>query len=254
MENDLKDALAARLLAMGDDEAILGHRDSEWCGHAPILEEDIAFANIALDEIGHAQVWYALHAELLGEDAASYPDELVYRRSAGAFRHAPLLELPKGDWAFSMLRQYLFDLYESVMLAKLADSQNESIAGAAIRIGREEIYHRRHTQTWVRRLGLGTEESNSRMQTALDALWPHVMELFRPLSGDATLIEVGILPNLGDVQTVWEAAIRPWLTESNLAIPEAIPSNYTRTHHTKHLATLLDDLQEVVRLYPEGSW
>jgi ring-1,2-phenylacetyl-CoA epoxidase subunit PaaC len=254
METDLREALAARLLAMGDDEVILGHRDSEWCGHAPILEEDIAFANLALDEIGHAQVWYSLHAELLGKDAATYPDELVYRRRADEFRHAPLLELPRGDWAFSMLRQYLFDLYEMVMMSELVNSQNESMAAAAVRIGREEIYHRRHTQAWVRRLGLGTEESRMRMQTALAALWPHVAELFHPLPGDADLIESGMIPHLADVQTTWEAAIRPWLTESNLVIPEADPSSYTRTHHTEHLPSLLDDLQEVVRLYPQGTW
>jgi ring-1,2-phenylacetyl-CoA epoxidase subunit PaaC len=111
MNPDLKAALAAQLLVMADDELVLGHRDSEWCGHAPILEEDIAFANIALDEIGHAVTWYGLLADLKGQDRETYPNRLVYHRDMLDFRCVQMVEQPKGDWAFSMLRQYLFDTY-----------------------------------------------------------------------------------------------------------------------------------------------
>ncbi len=142
MDNQLTQALAARLLAMADDELILGHRLSEWTGHAPILEEDIAFANIAQDEIGHAVIiWYTIRQEL-GEKS---PDQLAFFRDADAFRNAQLVELPKGDWAFSMMRQYLFDTWEMLNLTGLQQSQYQPIAEAAVKMRPEEMYHYRHT-------------------------------------------------------------------------------------------------------------
>ena len=253
MQNELQEVLAARLLAMADDELILGHRDSEWCGHAPILEEDIAFANIALDEIGHAILWYQIYAELTGGNPDTLPDELAYKRSAEAFHNVRLVELPVGDWAFSMLRQYLFDAYESVMLEKLAESHHEKVAGAAAKIRKEEIYHLRHTKAWVRRLGLGTKESKLRMQTALDILWHEALALFVPLSGDEQLAEAWMVPRLPEMQPAWERQVRPWLTEARLIVPDA-PAVNTRNDHTEHLTQLLDDLQEVTRLYPNVNW
>src|SRR5215471_16608308 len=141
-------ALPTYLLALADDELLLGHRDSEWTGHAPILEEDIAFANLAQDEIGHAALWYGLLRNLDGSD----PDRLIFFREPGAFRNAQLVELPKGDWAFSMLRQYLFDAAESVRLPLLAVSTHRPLAEAAAKIRPEELYHLRHTQAWIQRL------------------------------------------------------------------------------------------------------
>src|SRR6188768_2912288 len=123
----MNDLLAELVLGWADDSLILGHRNSEWAGHAPILEEDIAFSNLALDELGHAQLWYGLHAELTGSD----PDRLVFFRDAKDWRNTQLVELPKGDWAFSMLRQYLFDVYENVMLGHLVESQDARIAEIA---------------------------------------------------------------------------------------------------------------------------
>src|SRR5436190_23237046 len=153
---DSPPGLAAQLLGMADDEMVLGHRDSEWCGHAPILEEDIAFANLALDELGHAIIWYQLVADLMGKDPNVLPDELAYQRPAADFQNVRMVELPKGDWAFTLMRQYLFDTYEAVMLEKMAESQYEPLAGAAAKIRKEEIYHQRHSSAWVHRLGLGT--------------------------------------------------------------------------------------------------
>ncbi|MGH7428237.1 MAG: 1,2-phenylacetyl-CoA epoxidase subunit PaaC, partial [Candidatus Methylomirabilaceae bacterium] len=162
-------AVAARVLALADDELILAHRDSEWTGHAPILEEDIGLANIAQDELGHAGLWYGIYRSLVGHD----PDRMVFFREAGDWRCVQLVELPKGDWAFTMLRQYLFDAYEHVLLTQLAQSRHEGVAAAAAKIRQEELYHSRHTSAWVRRLGLGTAESHRRTQDALDALWPY---------------------------------------------------------------------------------
>lgn len=254
MPDDLQQALAARLLAMADDELILGHRGSEWCGHAPILEEDIAFANLALDEIGHAMTWYRIYAETVGGDAETLADELAYRREASEWRNTRFVELPRGDWAFAMLRQYLFDVYEAVMLEKLAESHHKGIADAAAKIRKEEIYHHRHTSAWVRRLGLGTEESHQRMQDALDALWPEALALFDPLAGDELLAESWIIPRLSDVQPAWESRVREWLTSANLRVPLNQPAKASRTRHTEHLAQLLNELQEVTREYPGQNW
>ena len=146
-------ALADWLLARADDELMLAHRNSEWTGHAPIIEEDIALANLAQDELGHATLWYGLLANLRGRPE-SYADELVYFRDAAGWRNAQLVELPKGDWAFTMVRQYLFDSYEMAVLPALMRSAHEPLAHVAQKIQREELYHFKHSSLWVRRLPL----------------------------------------------------------------------------------------------------
>lgn len=255
MNPDLKAGLAAQLLMMADDELILGHRDSEWCGHAPILEEDIAFANIALDEIGHGVVWYSLLADLIGEDRETYPNRLVYHRDMVDFRCVQFVEFPKGDWAFSMLRQYLFDSYEKVRLDRLVNSYYQPVADAAAKIRPEEVYHLRHTRAWVRRLGLGTEESNRRMQAALDTLWPEAMQLFVAVPEQDLLVRAGYLPAVEQLLDIWCEFVVPYLEQSNLQIPTvATPSAESRTQHTPHLHVLLKGLQEIARLNPDAGW
>lgn len=255
MKADVKNALADWLLAMGDDELILGHRDSEWCGHAPILEEDIAFANIALDELGHAVVWYRLLAELIGENPETYPDQLVYRRDSADFRNTQFVELPKSDWAVTMMRQYLFDTAESVRLEHLQQSGYEPLAAASAKIRKEEVYHLRHTRAWVQRLGLGTDESRRRMQTALDVLWPYALQLFEPLPGESALVEAAYRRASESLRSEWESQVLPFLTESGLAtLMESEPSVARGDLHTDHLAALLDELHEVVRQHPNAKW
>lgn len=245
-------ALAERLLAMADDELILAHRNSEWAGHAPILEEDIAFSNIALDEMGHAAIWYGLRQELTGDD----PDRLVFFRHAGEYRNVQMVELPKGDWAFSMLRQYLFDAAEKVALSHLRASSHQPLAGAAAKIQIEEIYHLRHTGLWLKRLGLGTEDSHGRLQAALDTLWPYARQLFVPLPGDAALVRAGIIPDAALLWREWEDMVRPFLIECDLAIPEdALPRrDISRTEHTESLMALLAEMQAVARTDPTAEW
>ncbi len=252
MDDATRIALIERLLAMADDELILAHRNSEWAGHAPILEEDIAFANIALDEMGHAAIWYGLRGELTGEDA----DRLIFFRNAGHYRNVQLVELPRGDWAFSMTRQYLFDAAEDVLLGHLQDSAYRPLAEAAAKIATEERYHLRHTGLWLRRLGLGTAESHARAQAALDTLWPYARQLFAPLPGDAALIAAGIFPDLTLLRREWESVTQPFLAECNLTIPsEALPRrDVPRTEHTEHLMTLLAEMQSVARLDPAAEW
>jgi ring-1,2-phenylacetyl-CoA epoxidase subunit PaaC len=251
MNPELEEALGHRLLALADDELILAHRNSEWCGHAPILEEDIAFANIAQDEMGHARLWYELYCE--GREAD--PDQLVFFREVAGWRNARLLELPRGDWAFSMVRQYLFDLLEMVRLDGLAQSSNAALAAVAEKVRREEVYHLRHTEAWMRRLGLGTAESNRRTQQALDALWTHVPQLFLPLGGEVALVTAAVVPDAGAVQAQWLAVAIPFLEEVGLTMPDwpegAVED---RTVHTPHLNELLATLQEVARQDRGAIW
>lgn len=246
--------LAPHILALADDELILGHRNSEWCGHSPILEEDIAFANLALDEIGHAMLWYQLYAQLVGENPETHPDQLAYFREPFEFRCAQLVALPKGDWAFTILRQYFFDTLETTRLAHYAQSTFAPLAETAAKIRREEIYHLRHTSAWVKRLGLGTDESHRRMQTALDKLWPYMGQLFEPLPGESELVQAGWLPASLTLQTEWHAQVIPFLESANLHPPAVKMRTLDRTLPSQHLVSILADLQQVARLDPQANW
>ncbi len=250
MKTTLQNALADYLLAMADDELILGHRDSEWCGYAPILEEDIAFANLALDEIGHASLWYTLLAELRREDPQTYADQLVFFRQAREYRNIQMVELPPGDWAFSMLRQYLFDAFEQVHLSALRQSRYAPVASAAAKVLTEELYHYRHTSAWVRRLALGTDDSHMRMQKALDALWPYVAQLFVPFTDEPLLLQEGYVPTRSELESQWNAKVTPFLQECALSLPQPSPTRYARDQHTPHLKVLLAEMQSVARLEP----
>ncbi|KAA3659868.1 MAG: phenylacetate-CoA oxygenase subunit PaaI [Chloroflexi bacterium] len=251
MNEITRQALADKLLAMADDELILGHRVSEWTGHAPILEEDIAFANIAQDEIGHAVIWLQIREALTNEAA----DPLVFFREANDYRNTQFVELPKGDWAFSMLRQYLFDAWETIMLKRLQTSAYQPIAEAATKMRNEELYHFRHTTAWMKRLGLGTVESNGRLQHALDDLWPFVHQLFVHLPNETTLIEARIVPDQMTVYHQWQEIVYPFLQEVGLKRPpDKTPPTTQRNDHTHHLELLLSEMQEVARLDPQAEW
>ena len=250
MKQEVKTALIRKLTALADDELILAHRNSEWTGHAPILEEDIALANIAQDELGHATLWYRLLEPLDGSDA----DTLVYTRGANEWRDVQLVELPKGDWAFTMLRQYLFDVYEQLYLKRMTQSAYQPIVEVVQKMLREERFHVQHTHAWVKRLGLGTEESNARMQRALAELWGYAQQLFVPLEDEHALVEAGIFPNLQEVKEGWLAHMEQHLEAADLSIPDEGTPPPSRDNHTHHLAQLLEELQEVARLEPEGTW
>lgn len=248
---ELRAALAARVVALADDELLLAHRDSEWTGHGPLLEEDIALANLAQDELGHATLLYeAAHA--LGADA---PDRLVYARDAAAWRNLRLVELPRGDWAFTMLRQYLFDAWEALWLPELERSAHAPLAAVAAKARREERFHLRHTALWLERLGLGTPESNARAQAALEALWPHVPQLFAPADGDDALVAAGLLPDVAALAAPWRERVEAALAAAELrapAWPDEAPAG--REAHTEHLAPLVAELQEVARQDPAATW
>ena len=250
MNDILRAVLAARLLASADDELILAHRNAEWTGHAPILEEDIALANIAQDELGHATIWYGLVEALTGEDS----DRLAFFRDPNQFRNVQLVEMPRGDWAFTMLRQYLFDAYELTLLSRLVASTYQPAADAAARMRNEEIYHYRHSSAWVRRLGLGTKESHGRMQRALDALWPLAGQLFCAQTGDEQMMAEGVWPDLCEVESAWREVVVPFLEEAELVVPDTEAGPVDRGEHSTHLNALLADMQMVARADAEAVW
>ena len=246
------ESLRRLLLAMADDELMLGHRDSEWTGHAPILEEDIAFSNIAQDELGHALIWYTLHEQLSGQP----PDAMAFERTWNAFTCCHLVTYPKGDFAYTVVRQYLFDEAEQVRLASLAGSSHTLLRDVAGKILREEAYHLMHVRGLVARLGDATEESHGRMQTAVTAAYPQALGLFELLEGEDDLVRNGVFPGMEVLRREWQERVAPVLAAATLTIPaNATPDTGGRTgRHTPDLLSLVDDLQRVYRLVPGGRW
>ena len=187
-----QEALFELLLRLGDTTLILGHRVSEWCGHAPALEEDIALANVALDLIGQTQMWLGLAAEVEGKGRTA--DDLAYLRDAWDFRNLLLVERPNGDFGHTLMRQFLFDAWHLELLEALRRSSDPRIAEIAAKAAKEVAYHLERSSDLVVRLGDGSAESHRRMQAALDALWPYVGEMFLGDAKDAAVTAAGIAP------------------------------------------------------------
>lgn len=250
-----KDALLQFLLRMGDNTLILGHRVSEWCGHSPVLEEDIALSNIALDLIGQTQLWLEYAAEVQG--AGKNADDLAFLRDAWDFRNALLVELPNGDFGQTMMRQFLFDAWASVLLGRLQGSTDTRVAEIAQKASKEVAYHVERSSDTVVGLGDGTEESHARMQAALDYLYPYVGELFTSDASDAAMVAAGIAPDPATLRAEYDALVDRVLTEATLKIPEGA---YTHTggrdgrRHTEHLGHLLSTMQWLQRAYPGCQW
>ncbi|WP_309571359.1 1,2-phenylacetyl-CoA epoxidase subunit PaaC [Deinococcus sp.] len=242
--------LLLKLTVLADDEIILAHRGGEWTGHAPILEEDIALANIAQDELGHAGLYLTLAQSLGGSD----PDRVAFWRGPDDYLNARLVELPKGDWALTMLRQFLYDTYEALWLEAATRSTYAPLAEVAAKAVREEKFHLQHTALWAERLALGTSESTRRIQTALDELWPYAAQLFQPIDGEAELTGVGILPDLSAVHARWHDLVTRHLHDKcGLILPANAEAGAGRDTHTEHLAPLLLEMQSVARDYPDAQ-
>jgi len=249
-----QDAFFETLLRLGDSTLILGHRVSEWCGHSPALEEDIALANVALDLIGQTQMWLGLAAEVEGKGRSA--DDLAYLRDAWDFRNLLLVERPNGDYGHTLMRQFLFDAYHFELLKALAGSTDARVAEIAEKASKEVAYHLERSSDLVIRLGDGSDESHRRMQTALDALWPYAGEMFLADEKDAAVAEAGIAPNPRDLKAAWDATVREVLTQATLAIPESgfAHKGGKRGVHTEHLGYILADMQFLQRAYPGASW
>jgi ring-1,2-phenylacetyl-CoA epoxidase subunit PaaC len=242
------------LLRLGDDRLVLGHRLSEWCGHAPILEEDIAIANIALDLIGQATLFLGLagKAEGKGRDA----DALAYLRDAIEYRNALLVELPKGDFAVTIVRQLLFSVFVMLQAEALQRSGNSDLAGIAAKGLKESRYHVRHSADWVVKLGGGTEESHARTQRAVDDLWRYTGELFLAddVARDAAAAGVGVDPST--LESAWQTAVRDVIKAAGLTIPETpyMQRGGREGRHSEHLGHMLAEMQILARSHPGASW
>lgn len=258
MSNDPTDPRVEALLRLGDDRLVLGHRLSEWCGHAPILEEDIALGNVALDFVGQAQALLKLAGAIEGRGRDE--DALAYFRDAPAFRNVRLVELPRGDFAQTMVRQFLFDAYDVLLTERLSGSPVADLAGIMAKAHKEARYHVRHSGDWVVRLGDGTDESHGRAQRALDALWPYAAELFARDAVDVAAEGDGFGVDVGAFRDEWEAAVREVFGEATLQVPVAVlpvPGIEARGRagsHTEHLAELLGEMQVVARAHPGAAW
>jgi ring-1,2-phenylacetyl-CoA epoxidase subunit PaaC len=250
MDDATRAALVEYLLRWGDDRLVLGHRLSEWCGHAPILEEDIALANIALDLIGQATLLLGLAGET--EGAGRDADALAYLRDAIDYRNVLLVELPNEDFASTMLRQFLFSTAAFYQLEALSRGVHQPLAGVAAKALKETRYHVR----WVLKLGDGTEESHRRAQTAVDALWRFTGELFLMDAVDERLIGAGIAPDLAPIEPTWRAQVVEVLDRATLSVPTTgyMQRGGRAGRHTEYLGHLLAEMQILQRSHPGATW
>ena len=242
------------LLRLGDDRLVLGHRLAEWCGHGPILEEDIALSNISLDFIGQANLLLGLAGTVEGKGRDA--DGLAYLRDGVDFRNHPLVEQPNGDYAFTITRSFLFDAYDYLLTQALQQSTNGELAGIAAKAVKEAAYHLRHSSEWLVRFGDGTEESHRRAQEALDALWRWTGTLFTADETDQALTASGIVPDPSTLEPPWRAMVTEVVARGTLTLPPPPPTGrgYRRGDHTEYLGHLLAEMQILPRSHPGASW
>jgi ring-1,2-phenylacetyl-CoA epoxidase subunit PaaC len=248
-----KEGLFEYLLRLGDDRLVLGHRLSEWCGHGPILEEDIALANVALDLIGQATHFLQLAGQVEGQGRDE--DALAYFRDAIDYRNINLVELPNGDFGRTIVRQFLFDAWSVLLLDDLQRAAHPKLAGIAAKAYKEARYHVRHSGEWVLRLGDGTEESHRRIQTALDELWHYTGELFATDEVDRLLAGSGA-PEPAALEAAWREVVSDVVRRATLTLP---PDGYMHSggrqgRHTEHLGHLLAEMQILARSHAGAKW
>jgi ring-1,2-phenylacetyl-CoA epoxidase subunit PaaC len=250
------------LLRLGDTDLVLAQRLGEWIGHGPVLEEDIALANVGLDLLGQARLWlgYAGEVEARYAGKGRSEDELAFLRDGAAFRNVQLAEQPNGDYAMTMARQFYFDHAHALVLRGLARSRDERIAAIAAKAAKEVRYHVERSTDWVVRLGDGTDESHARMQRALDELWPYTGEMFAADAVDEALAAAGLVPDPAALRDEWLADIRQVVDEATLTLPESEWMHGARGRggkqgvHTEHLGHLLTEMQFLQRAYPGAQW
>ena len=245
------------ILHLADSAIVLGQRNAEWCGHGPILEEDIAMANNSLDLIGQARMLYQYAATLKGGDATE--DSLAYFRDAQEFRNYTLLELPhhgalvgyavdNRDYAVTIVRNFLYSAFMALVWEKLQASHDEHLAAIAAKSLKEVRYHLRHSHDWLVRFGDGTTESHARAQAALNHLMPYTQEFWTPNPFDGL--------DTAQLKANWETMVRHTVEEATLTLPATEGFVTTGKHgaHSEHLSFLLDEMQSLARAHPEGVW
>ncbi|MCK2095035.1 1,2-phenylacetyl-CoA epoxidase subunit PaaC [Thauera aromatica] len=242
------------VLRLGDNALILGQRLSEWCGRAPVIEEDLALANMALDLIGQARLLLT-HAGKL-EDQGRDEDQLAFLRVERDYRNVTLAELPNHDFGRTTVRNFLFSAFQVLLWERLARSTDTELAAIAAKSLKEARYHLNHSAEWVIRLGDGTAESQRRTQAALDDLWPYTAELFSADATDDAVAAAGIGPAWSELEAAWRASVLPVLEEATLRVPADTPfrSQGRLGRHSEHMGHLLATLQYMQRTYPGAQW
>lgn len=254
MTETAKDQLFEYLLRLGDSSLILGQRLSEWCGHGPELEEDIALINVALDLIGQARslLTYAGEVEGRGRDE----DALAFLRDGTDYRNLLLVEQPNHDFAYTIARQFLFDAFHLELQQALTGSRDARLAAIAGKSVKEVTYHLRHSSEWLIRLGDGTPLSHDKMQTALDDLWMYSGEMFEMDGLETALAEAGVAPDRAALRPAWEARMAAVIEEATLQRPDDgwMQSGGLRGRHSEHLGHILAEMQHLQRAHPGAAW
>jgi ring-1,2-phenylacetyl-CoA epoxidase subunit PaaC len=248
-------ALYEFLLRQGDNTLVLGHRVSEWCGIGPVLEEDIALANTALDLIGQTQMWLGYAGEVEGKGRSA--DDLAYLRDPHAFRNLLMLETPNRDFGNTMMRQFLFDAYQVQFLAALEKSSDQRVADIATKSLKEAQYHLERSSDIVIALGDGTDESKEKMQKALNRLWPYIGEMFESDSIDQAMVDAGIAPDPASMRAEWDQIIQRVMSDACLQLPEDAFTHLggkNGKRHTEHLGHMLATMQTLQRSHPGATW
>lgn len=247
-------ALHDFLLRTGDNTLILAHRLSEWCGHAPVLEEDIALANTALDLLGQTRLWLELAGKIEGKGRSA--DDLAYLRDVHEYRNVLLLERPNGDFGKTLMREFLFDAWHHLLLSELTRSADPTVREIAAKAVKEVSYHLDRSTDLVVRLGDGTDESRHRMQEALEDVWSYAGELFVGDAVDEQLDAAGVAPNPASLKPGWDRLIGDVLSRATLAAPSEtfVHKGGKRGIHTEHLGHVLAEMQFLQRAYPGASW
>ena len=250
-----KEALSNYLLWIGDNNLIMGQRLSEWCGHGPFLEQDIALTNLALDHIGQTQLIYDYVAELRGKGESH--DDLAFLRDGDAFRNSILLELPNGDFAETITKIFFFSAFQEILYSELSKSTDERISQIAKKSIKEVRYHLEHSSNWILRLGDGTDESHLRMQNAIDKLWNYGFSLVKEVDQNDIVVDqekTGISP--ANLEDGWFKAVSEVIKEATIKLPEEfwIQKGGKSGRHSEHLGHLLSEMQFLQRAYPGNEW
>ncbi len=241
-------------LRRADDALVLGHRLSEWCGHAPILEEDMALANMGLDLLGQARELYSYAAKVEGRD--NDEDKLAYLRDVRQYRNLLLLEQPNGDFARTMVRQLFYSAFADLYWRAMMKSGDQTLAAIAAKSEKESAYHLRHSSEWIIRLGDGTDESHARAQAAVDHLWPFTGEMFALDDAERSLIEKGVAIDPATLRPLWLKTISGVIAEATLTLPsnDWMQQGGRTGRHSEHLGHLLSELQYMQRSFPGLTW
>jgi ring-1,2-phenylacetyl-CoA epoxidase subunit PaaC len=251
---DTKEALFVYTLRRADDLLVLSQRLGEWCGHGPILEEDIALTNRALDHLGEARNLLTHAGQLEGKGRTE--DDFAYLRMEREYTNAKLMELPNGDYANTMVRSFLFDAYHLPLMTALLESKDEQLAAIAGKSVKESTYHLRHSSDWLVRFGDGTVESHGRAQLALNELWTFTGELFETDEVTNVLRKAGIAPDIADIKVAWDKTVDAVLAEATLVRPSDgfMATGGRKGLHTEHMGLILAEMQHVTRAYPGAEW